>query len=88
MIAKITEQSAHVDLALNASGNRWRKFSKRAEETTSNLRRFLPLEQDPFLVCTNNSLEFTKSCDDLNWNHDKATPLGAETNGIAERAVR
>ena len=88
MIAKIIEQSAHADLPLNASGNRWRKFSKRAEETTSNLRRFLPLEQDPFLVCTNNSLEFTKSCDDLNWNHDKATPLRAETNGIAERAVR
>ena len=88
MIAKIIKQSAHADQALNASGNRWRKFSKRAEETTSNLRRFLPLEQDLFLFYTNNSLEFTKSCDDLNWKHDKATPLGAETNGIAERAVR
>ena len=35
-----------------------------------------------------NSLEFTKDCEDLVWNHDMSTPHGSETNGIAERAIR
>ena len=54
----------------------------------SSLRRFLLPEQDPFVIHTDNYLEFIKSCEDLNWNHGKPPPHRAETNRIAERAVR
>ena len=37
------------------------------------------------MVYMDNSLEFTKACEDLSWSHDKSR---SETTGIAERAVR
>ena len=40
------------------------------------------------MVYTENSLEFTKACEYLSWNHDTSTRHRSETNGIAERAVR
>ena len=36
---------------------------------------------------TDISLEFDRAREDLNWNHDTATPYCSETNGIAERAA-
>ena len=39
-------------------------------------------------IYLDNSLKFGKACADLSWNHRKSTPHCAETNGIAERAVR
>ena len=42
----------------------------------------------PKVIYTDNSLEFGKACEDLSWNHCTSTPHRAETNGIAERAVR
>ena len=37
---------------------------------------------------TDNSLESSKSCEELSWNHRMSTPHPSETSGIAERAVR
>ena len=39
-------------------------------------------------IYTDNSLELSKACEDLSWNHCTSTPHRSETNGIAERAVR
>ena len=48
--------------------------SKSAQETMSSLRRFQRPEQDFIVIYADNSLEWMKSCADLNWNHDKSTP--------------
>ena len=40
------------------------------------------------VIYTDNSLEFSKACEDLSWNHCTSTPHRSETNGYAERAVR
>ena len=40
------------------------------------------------VICTDNSLEFGKACEDLFWHHCTSTPHRSETNGVAERAVR
>ena len=37
---------------------------------------------------TDNSLEFGKACEDLQWNHCTSTLYRRETTGTAERAVR
>ena len=37
---------------------------------------------------TDDSLEFTTTCDHLSWKRDKSIPRRSETNGIAEREVR
>ena len=39
------------------------------------------------VIYTDNSLEFTKACEDISWNLCTSTPNRSETNGIAERAV-
>ena len=52
------------------------------------LAKFLEPERNPKVIYTDNSLEFGKACEDLSWNHCTSTPHRAETNGIAERAVR
>ena len=41
-------------------------------------------KKNPLSIYSDNSLEFNKACEELNWNHERST----ETNGIAERAVR
>ena len=45
-------------------------------------------DRKPKVIYTDNSLEFSKACEDLCWNHCTSTPRRSETNGIAERAVR
>ena len=62
--------------------------NKTSQETQRSLQKFLEPERKPKVICTDNSLEFGKACEDLSWNHCTSTPLRSETNGIAERAVR
>ena len=45
-------------------------------------------EENPKVIYTNNSMEFGKACECLQWNHSVSTPCRPETNGIAERAER
>ena len=59
-----------------------------SQETQRSLQKFLEPERNPKVVCTDNSLEFGKACQDLSWNHCTSTPHRSETNGLAERAVR
>ena len=51
-------------------------------------QKFLEPDRKPKVICTDNSLELGKSCEDLSWNHCTSTPHRSETNAIAERAVR
>ena len=62
--------------------------TKDAQDTASCLRNFLPPFQKPGRIFTDNSQEFTKVCQDLQWTPDTNTPQRSETNGVAERAVR
>ena len=48
----------------------------------------IPTSSKPGVIYFDNSLEFTKACEDLSWNHDKSTPHRSETHGIAQQAVR
>ena len=50
--------------------------------------KFVPPDQTPGIIHTDNLLECTSACEDLCWNHDKSTPYRPETNEIAERVVR
>ena len=43
---------------------------------------------EPTLIYTDNSQEFNKATNDLEYIHDTCTPHRPQTNGIAERAVR
>ena len=61
---------------------------KPAQETKRFLRQFLRPEENPRFFYTDNSLEFIKACEGLNWNHGRSTPHRSETNGIVERAAR
>ena len=61
--------------------------TKTSKETEKSLRKFLEPSQKTKVTCTDNSLEFGKSCEDLLWSHRTSTPHRCETNGIAERAV-
>ena len=38
------------------------------------------------VIYTDNSLESSKACEDLSWNHCTSTPHRSETNGIAENS--
>ena len=53
-----------------------------------NLAKVPGNREETKVICTDNSLEFGKACEDLSWNHCTSTPHRSETNGIAERAVR
>ena len=52
------------------------------------LQKFLEPTRKPKVICTDNSLEFGKACEDVSWNHCRSTPHRAETNGIVESVVR
>ena len=52
------------------------------------LRMFLGPSVKPKIFCSDNSLQFGKSCEVLSWNHRTSTPRRSETHGIADRAVR
>ena len=62
--------------------------TKTSQETQRSLRKFLEPERKPKVICTDNSLEFGKACEDLSLNHCTSTPHRSETCGIAEIAVR
>ena len=62
--------------------------TKTSQETQRSLQKFLEPSRKPKVICTDNSLEFGKACEDLSWNHCASTPHRSEPNGIAERAVR
>ena len=62
--------------------------TKTSQETQRSLQKVLEPDRNPKVICTDNSLEFGKACQDLSWNHCTSTPHRSETNGIAERAVR
>ena len=66
----------------------YRCKNKTSQETRRSLQKFLEPNGKPKVVCTYNSLEFGKACEDLSWNHCTSTPHRSETHGIAERAVR
>ena len=42
----------------------------------------------PKVICTNDLLEFGKSCEELSWNRRTTTPHRSETSKVAKRAVR
>ena len=58
------------------------------QETHRSLQKFLEPDRKSKVICTDNSLEFAKACEDNSWHHCTSTPPRSETNGIAERAVR
>ena len=62
--------------------------SKTSQETERSLRTFLEPSEKPKVICTDNSLEFSKSSEELSWTHCTSTRHRSETNGIAEKAVR
>ena len=62
--------------------------NKTSQETQRSLQKFLEPERKPKVIYTDNSLKFSKACEDLSWNHCTSTPHRSETDGIAERAVR
>ena len=62
--------------------------TKTSQEMEKSVRKFLEPSQRPKVICTDTSLEFGKSCEELSWNHRTLTPHRSETNGFAERAVR
>ena len=62
--------------------------TKTSLERGGSLRKFLGPSEKPKVICTDNSLAFSKSCEDPSWNHRTSTRRRSETNGITERAVR
>ena len=61
------------------------KISSRDDEKPSKLHT---PRINPRSIYADNSLEFIKACEELNWNHGRSTPRRSETKEIAERAVR
>ena len=62
--------------------------SKAHDEVMRDLQRFLGPQVKPQHVFTDNSKEFIKALEELNWPHDTSTPNRPQTNGIIERCVR
>ena len=57
-------------------------------ETVNRLQIFLPPEQKPGRIFTDNSNELVEVCQKLQWNYDTNTPHRSGTKGVTERAVR
>ena len=55
-----------------------------SQKTEKSLRKFLEPSQKPKVICTSDSLEVGKSCEEISWNHH----LIAQIQENAERAVR
>ena len=62
--------------------------NKTSQETQRSVQKLVEPDRKPYVIYTDNSLEFCKACEDSSWNHCTSTPNRSETNGIAERAVR
>ena len=58
--------------------------SKAHDEVMRDLQRFLGPQVKPQHVYTDNSKEFIKALEELNWPHDTSTPNRPQTNGIVE----
>ena len=56
--------------------------TKTSPETERSSRKFLEPSEKPKVICTDNSLEFGKSCEDLSRNHRTSTPHRSETKGL------
>ena len=56
--------------------------AKTSQETQRSLQKFLEPDRKPKVICTDDSLEFGKACEDLSWNHCTSTPHRSETNGL------
>ena len=52
------------------------------------LRKFPDPEENPKVIHTDNSLEFSIACENTQWNTSASTPHRAEMNCIAENAAR
>ena len=70
------------------NGSKHIRAKHKLQETQRSLQKFLEPKGKPQVIYTDTSSEFGKVCEDLSWNHCTSTPYRAETNGIAERAVR
>ena len=62
--------------------------TKTSQETDRSSRKFLEPSEKPKVIDTDNTLEFSKACEDSSWNDSTSTPHRSETNGIAQRALR
>ncbi|MHC4952052.1 MAG: integrase catalytic domain-containing protein, partial [Planctomycetota bacterium] len=62
--------------------------SKASDEIVRDMQRFLGPQVKPQHVYTDNSKEFIKAMQELNWPHDTSTPHRPQTNGVIERCVR
>ena len=62
--------------------------TKTSQETEKSAHKFLEPTWTQKVICTDNSLESGKACEDLSWNHCTSTPHRSETKGIAERVER
>ena len=56
-----------------------------AQETQRSLRPFSRPKESTRSTSTSNSFEFIKACEEPNWNHERSSPQGSETNETAER---
>ena len=63
-------------------------MQNKTSQETDEFGKFLDPEENPRVFYTDNSLEFGKACEDLQWDHGASTHHGPETNGMAKRAVR
>ena len=59
-----------------------------SQDMERSLRKFLDPSEKPKVIYSDNSMEFSKSCQDLSRNNQTSTPHGSETNGTCERSVR
>ena len=58
---------------------RTESLNKNSQETEKSLRTFLEPSPKPTVICTDNSLEFGKSCEESSWNHRTTTHYRPET---------
>ena len=58
-----------------------------APDTMRSLKRFLPPESKTGVKITENSFQFTNTCEDLSWNHYTSTSHWSETHETAEGVV-
>ena len=59
--------------------------SKSSQETQKSLMKFLEPTRKPEVNYTDNSFEFSKSCEELCWNHCTSTSHRSETNTITHK---
>ena len=53
--------------------------TKTSQETQRSVQKFLEPDGKRKVICTDNSMEFGKACEDLTWNHCTSTPHRSKT---------